>query len=532
MSRITRTVTAASVAAALLLTLSAGRAASQQHAHPSGAESQRLGTVRFPTSCRAGVAPRFDRAVALLHSFEFGASTRAFTEVLAADSSCAMAHWGLALSRWGNPMAAGSRSAALLESGRAHADAGLRLAANATERERGYLSAVAQLFADHERLDQQTRIVAYERAMAELAAREPADTEAAIFHAIALTASALPTDKTYAKQRAAGGILERIWAAQPDHPGLAHYIIHTYDYPPLAAKARLAADRYARIAPAAAHALHMPSHTFTRVGRWSESVATNRRSIASALRDSSIAEVLHASDYVVYAHLQLRQLAEAKAVVDRLPALAARFDVNAVTGAAPGAAGVFAIAAIPARYALERRDWAQAATLVPSASAFPWTEAMVHFARALGASHTGDVAAARTAIDSLAAIQQRLEAKGERYWAEQVAVQRLGAQAWLDHAEQRDEAALAAMQQAAEREDATEKSAVTPGPLAPARELLGDLLMELRRPADALTAYRAALRTEPNRYLSLEGARRAAMAAGDRAAGARYAAQLRALTGG
>ncbi|HEU4565156.1 MAG TPA: hypothetical protein VFS05_10925 [Gemmatimonadaceae bacterium] len=514
---------------AILLLAAVGGAASQEHAHAPGAPGA-LGTVHFATSCAPAVAPQFDRAVALLHSFEFGASARAFTDVLAADSTCAMAHWGLALGRWSNPMAAGIRTPAQLRAGRAEADAAMRLAARATARERGYISAVARLYAGYDRMDQPARVAAYERAMAELVASEPADTEAKIFHAIALVASAPPTDKTYRNQLVAGRILEELWAAQPDHPGLAHYIIHAYDYPPLAHRARAAAQRYARIAPAAAHALHMPSHTFTRLGLWEESVAANLQSIEAARRDGSIAEVLHASDYVVYAYLQMRRTAEARAVLDGLPALAARFDVNAVTGAAPGSAGVFALAAIPARYALERREWAQAAALAPAPSAFEWTEAMTYFARALGASHTGDLASARASVDSLSAIERRLRASGESYWAEQVAIQRLGARAWLDRAEGRTEAALAEMRRAAERESATEKSAVTPGPLAPARELLGDLLMELGRPADALVEYRATLVAEPNRYRALDGARRAAAASGDRAAAAAYAAQLRRLT--
>lgn len=518
-------------AAVLLSVAAAGRAASQEHVHPQGASPEKLGTVHFQTSCSATVAPQFDRAVALLHSFEFGASIRGFTEVLAADPTCAMAHWGIALSRWSNPMAAGNRAPAQLQPGRAAADVAMRLSAKATERERGYINAVAQLYADYERVDQRTRVVAYEHAMADLVASQPADTEAKIFYAIALIASAPPTDKTYANQLKAGGILEPIWATQPNHPGLAHYIIHAYDYPPLADRARAAAGRYSQIAPSAAHALHMPSHTFTRVGLWEESVEANLRSIEAALRDTSIAEALHASDYAEYAYLQMRRNSAAKSVLDGLAALAARFDVNAITGAAPGSAGVFALAAIPARYALERRDWAQAAKLVPNTSAFPWTEAMVYFARALGASHTGDLATARASIDSLSAIQQRLQAKGESYWAEQVAIQKLGAQAWLDHAEHREDPALARMRQAAEREDATEKSAVTPGPLAPARELLGDMLMELRRPGDALVEYRATLLKEPNRYHTLDGARRAASASGDRVAEANYVAQLRKITG-
>lgn len=516
--------------AIILLVAVAGRAMSQEHAHPRGASTETLGTVHFETSCNPTAVPLFDRAVALLHSFEFGESIRAFTKVLAADSTCAMAQWGLALSRWSNPMAAGLRSPAQLQPGRAAAEAAMRLDEHATERERDYIGAVSQLYADYERVDQRTRVGAYERAMAALVAKQPADTEAKVFYALALAASAPPTDKTYANQLKAGAILEAIWEKQPNHPGLAHYIIHSYDVPALADRAKAAAERYSQIAPSAAHAQHMPSHTFTRVGMWKESVEANLRSIDVAMRDSSIGETLHASDYAEYAYLQMRRDSAAKAVLDRLPALVARFDVNAITGAAPGSAGVFAIAAIPARYALERRDWAQAAKLVPKASDFPWTEAMVYFARALGASHSGDPESARASIDSLSAIQQRLKAKGEGYWAEQVAIQQLGAQAWLDHAAHGGDSALAHMTEAARREDATEKNAVTPGPLAPARELLGDLLIELHRPADALVEYRAALLKEPNRYHALDGARRAALGAGDRAAAAGYAAQLKKIT--
>ncbi|HEX6966423.1 MAG TPA: hypothetical protein VF166_11525 [Gemmatimonadaceae bacterium] len=478
------------------------------------------------------MAPAFDRGVALLHSFEFGASARAFRSVLASDSTCAMAYWGLALGHWGNPMATGNRSAEQLAAGRRAADAAARFGARATERERGYVTAVAQLYADYERVSQAARVAAYERAMAVLVARQPADTEAKIFHAIALVASAPPTDTSYARQRRAGATLEALWKVLPNHPGLAHYIIHAYDYPALAPKAEAAARQYARIAPASAHALHMPSHTFTRVGEWNASVMTNRRSIAAALRSGSIAEALHALDYVEYALLQMRRLGEARAVLDSLPSLDARFDPSAVTGAAPGSAGLFALAAIPARDALERRDWMAATRLMPRATSFRWTEAMTYFARALGASHTGDVPAARTSIDSLTAIERRLREDGEEYWAEQVSIQRLGARAWLERATGRDSAALITMREAATREDATDKSAVTPGPLAPARELLGDMLLELGRPMEALAEYRATLRREPNRYHTLDGARRAAAAAGERAAEADYERQLRALTSG
>ncbi len=469
--------------------------------------TEQLGSVHFSTSCRATVAPQFDRAVALLHSFEFGESIRAFNAVFAADSNCAMAQWGIALSRWGNPMAAGLRSAEQLKPGRQAVDVAMRVAPRATDRERDYVRAVSQLYDDVEHKNQAARVTAYEQAMRDLVARQPADTEAKIFYAIALVAAASPTDKTYASQLKAGEILEPLWAKQPNHPGLAHYIIHTYDYPALAGRARAAAERYASIAPSAAHALHMPSHTFTRVGMWEESIRANERSKASALETGAIAEALHASDYAMYANLQLGREAEAKAILDGLPSLAARFDPRAVTGAAPGSAGVFALAAIPARWTLERSAWKEAAALTPKPSDYPYCEAMTYFARALGAAHTNDLPRARSAVDSLGAIAKRLAESGDTYWAEQVAIQELGAQAWLDFAEHREADALAHMREAATREDATEKSAVTPGPLAPARELLGDLLMAAGRRDDARAEYRAVLQKEPNRRHSMLRAR-------------------------
>jgi hypothetical protein len=491
------------VALAIFVSFAARTLTAQEHEHHGKAETERLGTVHFQTSCIPTVAPQFNRAVALLHSFEFGASIAAFNEVLAADSTCAMAQWGIALSRWSNPMAPGIRPPAQLQVGRQAVDAARRLASRATDRERGYINAVAELYDDFEHKDQSSRVLAYSRAMNELSIREPADTEALIFYAISLTASAPPTDKTYANQLKAGKILESLWAKQPDHPGLAHYIIHTYDSPALANKARAAAERYSLIAPSAAHALHMPSHTFTRVGMWEQSIDANTRSMKVALENGSISETLHAADYAMYAYLQLGKNSEAKAILDGLPALTARFNSTAITGAAPGSAGVFALAAIPARWALERRAWAEAAALEPKASAFPYTEAMTYFARSLGASHMGDTAKAKAGVDSLAAISERLSAGGESYWAEQVAIQHLIAQAWLDFADHRTDEALQTMREAVTREDATEKSAVTPGPLAPARELLGDMLMDLHRTSDARAEYRATLLKEPNRRHSL-----------------------------
>jgi len=478
--------------------------AAQQHAHP---DAERLGVVHFPTSCAPAVAPQFDRAMALLHSFEFGAAIRGFESVLASDSTCAMAWWGIALSRWTNPMSPSLRSAAVIERGLEAAQSAALLAPRASGRERGYIAAVGELYRDAARRNQRERVLAYERAMAGLAERHPSDTEAAIFHAIAIVQAASPTDKTYAENLRAGAILERLFAAHPDHPGLAHYIIHSYDVPALAGRAADAARRYADIAPSAAHALHMPSHTFTRVGLWEESVATNMRSYDAALKTSCLAEAMHALDYAVYANLQLRRDSAARAILEKVPAIAARLDPNAVCGAAPGSAGFFAAAAIPARYALERHAWAEAAALEPRSSAFPFTDAVTWFARALGAARLGDTASTRIARDSLGAMRARLTAAGEGYWAEQVAIQHIGAEAWLLFASNRRTEALVRMREAADREDHTEKPAVSPGPLAPARELLADMLAAMGRSAEARAEYEAALRREPGRYWSGVGAR-------------------------
>ena len=495
-------------------------AAAQNHVHEAG----QLGTVQFETSCTKAASPFFNRGVAWLHSFEFGAAIASFEQALAADPQCAMAHWGIALSRWTNPMSVAQRSEALLKRG-ADAIASARNISGdrATQREKDYIAAATELYKDFATVSQASRVAAYERAMSVLAAKYPQDTEAAIFHAISLVAAASPSDKTYANQKRAGAILESLWVKQPEHPGLAHYIIHTYDYPALANEASTAARRYATIAPAAAHALHMPSHIFTRTGQWHESIATNSKSRTIAERTGAIAEALHALDYSVYAYMQLQRYPEAKRIIDALPALASKFDVNAITGAATGSAGVFALAAIPTRYALERGAWAEAASLQPQRSDFRWADATIFFARALGSARSGKTADARAAVDSLAAISASLAAAREAYWSEQVAIQHLASQAWLDLAEGRADSALSHMKQAALREDATEKSAVTPGPLAPARELLGDMLLELRRPAEALMEYRRTLAKEPNRFRSLTGGIRAAEASGD----SRAASELR-----
>jgi tetratricopeptide (TPR) repeat protein len=374
---------------------------------------------------------------------------------------------------------------------------------------------------------QGARLAAYRDAMADLVAAEPADTEAAIFHALAMVASADPTDKSYAGQRAAGSTLERLFARMPDHPGLAHYIIHSYDVPPLADKALRAADRYSRIAPAISHALHMPSHTYTRVGLWERSIFANVSAADAARREGATAEELHATDYRMYAHLQLAQDSAATRILGSLATTASRLNLSAIgTGGAP-AAGYYALAAIPARYALEREAWVEAAKLTVTPSPVPFADAVTWFARALGAARTGDVAVADSAITKLQALRDLLARSGEVYWTDQVEIQRRVASAWRASAAGQEAEGLAEMRHAADREDATEKNAITPGPLAPARELLGEMLLAAHQPARALVAFETALRHEPNRFRTIALAARAATAAGNRTvARAHYAALL------
>jgi hypothetical protein len=503
----------------------AAAAAAQDHQHAApGAE--KLGTVHFATSCSAAAQPSFDRAVALLHSFEFGRAIAGFDATLKTDPDCGISYWGIALSRWSNPFAAGAKPAAALQQGRAAIERA-KAAPPKTAREAAYVDAASKLYADFEHTPQSARVLAYRDAMAALAARYPDDTEAAIFYALSLAFAADPADKTYANQNKAGEILQKLFEKQPDHPGLAHYIIHTYDVPPLADHALEAARRYAAIAPAAPHALHMPSHTFTRVGYWQESIDTNIAAAEAAKRESSTGEELHASDYQTYAYLQTGQDRAALRVRDSVPEIFGRFKTTTqVAGAAPPLASYFAAAAIPARYALERGDWKAAVALEPQETAFPHTEAMTYFARALGAARLGDAATIRTSIAALEKCRDRLAQAKESYWADQVDIQRRGAAAWLALVEGRKQDALNEMRAAAEREDATEKNAVTPGPLAPARELLGEMLLQMNQPAQALKEFEAVQKKEPNRFRAIAGAAKAAAASGDRAAARKYYEQL------
>jgi hypothetical protein len=508
----------------LVLRFAASPAGQQaaQHDHPAPAGG--LGAVHFETSCAPATRQEFDRGIALLHSFWFSAAIESFNTVLKGDPRCVMAHWGIAMSWWGNPFA-GVRSPQALNAGLAAIDAA-RASGGGTAREKAYVDAVDALFRDASRVDQRTRTVAYEHAMAALAGRYADDVEARIFYALALDQTALPTDKTYANQLKAAAILEAEFARQPEHPGLAHYIIHSYDAPALAARGLDAARRYAKIAPDAAHALHMPSHTFTRVGSWQESIDTNLASAAAARKDGAAAEELHALDYLMYAYLQTAQDAAARRTLDAIAPIAAQIATSGAGNAAPPAAGYYAVAAIPARYALERDAWAEAASLRPLETPFAWANAVTHFARALGAARSGNAAAARRDVDRLAALRDELNRTGDLYWTEQTGIQQRIAAAWVTLAEGRPADALVLMREAADAEDATDKSAVTPGPIKPARELLGDMLLQLNQPAEALAAFEATLRKEPNRFRAMYGAARAAAAAGERQKASGYYAGL------
>ena len=513
----------AGVFAGFLVMLLAASGVAQEHVHGDG---ETLGAVHFATSCNEGAQKEFDRAVALLHSFQFSRAIQGFNATLNSDATCGIASWGIALSQWSNPFAAGMKDASQLQAGRASAERGRTVGAK-TERERAYIAAVAKLYGSFESTPQRARLIAYRDAMGEVAAKYPEDHEAQIFYALALSASEDPADKTYAGRLKAGAILEKLFEQEPDHPGLAHYIIHTYDVPPLAGRALAAARRYSEIAPDAPHALHMPSHTFTRTGYWQDSIDSNVKAVAAAKREKQTAEELHASDYEIYAYLQTGQDEGARRVVDSLPEIESRFDPNVVIGGAGSpATGYFALAAIPARYALERQEWKQASQLTPRDTPFPYTEAMSWFARGLGAARLGQTPKAYESVASLKQIRERLLKAGESYWAQQVEIQQVEVGAWAAWADGKRQEALQQMKSAADLEDSTDKSAVTPGPLAPARELLGEMLLEMNDPIQALAEFEATLKKEPGRFRSLHGAARAAKLNGNHDLSQKYFREL------
>jgi len=487
---------------------------------PSLGQEDKLGKVTFPTSCDPKVQVQFDQAVAMLHSFWYSAGEKMFRDVLARDPSCAIATWGIASLLMSNPLAGTGSSPKGAAQAQAAIEQGRRIGAK-TQRERDYIEAVAAYYEDwanrYEHDRQRSRAKAYEA----LAARYPSDDEAQIFYALYLSATQSQADQTYATYLKSAAILEKQFTKYPDHPGVAHYLIHSYDAPPIAEKGLSAARRYASIAPAAPHALHMPSHIFTRVGAWEDSAATNRRSADVAKQGNDKDEQMHALDYMAYAYLQLARDNDVRLVME---------EAAQVSGFIRPA-GPYAFAAIPARYAIERGDWSAAMKLQPIANNFHYTEALTRFARALGAARSGDPASAEKEVEHLARLRDALKAAKNEYWASEVEVSRLAASAWTALALEKKDEALRLMRSAADIEDKNEKHIVTPGRILPARELLGYMLLELKRPAEALKEFEASQIREPNRFHGFAGAARAAAEGGNSAKAKQYYTRLVELVG-
>ncbi|MCW8087827.1 hypothetical protein [Sabulicella glaciei] len=506
-----RALLAAGLAAAPL----AVYAQSHDHGHAGGGAAV-LGRVHFPVQCSPEAQAAFDEGMKLQHSFWYQAAGQAFQQVRQHDPGCTMAYWGEALSLLTNPYSPPSPEN--LRRGRTLLDEARRAGAR-NEREAAYVDALSQVFAGDDLTQHRARLGDFRDAMGRLHARFPDDAEAAIQYALLLGVAASPADKTYADQLRGATILEAEWERQPEHPGIVHYLIHLYDYPPLAARGVRAAERYATLAADAAHALHMPSHIFTRIGRWEGSIESNQRSAERAVATGDVDGEFHALDYMVYAYLQTGQDEAAR----RALASAGR----ARSAQPPRNTHAFAAAAMPARLALERGAWPEAAALpAPTqAGAYPYTNALTHFARAIGLARSSRPAEAAADIDALRHIAEALRAR-DAYWAEQVDIQRQSAEGIALLAAGRNEDGLAALRIAAERESRTDKHVVTPGPLAPARELLAEALLETGHPADALREFEAVQQTEPRRFRAVAGAARAAEQAGDPATARRHYAAL------
>jgi len=488
---------------------------------PGSKAPQKLGEVSFPTTCQAQSQPRFERAVALLHSFWFAEAEKAFRDVLAHDPGCAIATWGIASLRIGNTFA-GNATPGDAKAAQEAIDRGRAIGAK-SERERGYIEAVAAYWNGFSERPHGARMKSLAEAFEALAARLPEDDEAQVFYAIYLTATQSPTDKTFATTLKAAAILEPQLVRHPEHPGVAHYLIHAYDYPPIAEKGLAAARRYSQIAPSAPHALHMPSHIFTRVGAWQDSAETNRRSADTARAERSPGDQLHALDYYVYANLQLGRDKQAGAAIE---------EANTVAGLNPAGLAIwYALAAMPARYAIERGHWKEAAQLEPRESRFAYTAAMTLYAKALGAARSGDAAAAEKSAQELGEIAKDLRATRNEYWANEVRVQYVSAQAWAAFAAGKRAEALDLMRASTELEDQSEKSAVSPGRLIPARELLGDMLLESGRPVEALAEYERSQVRDPNRLRALYGAGLAAAQVGDKDKAKLYFGRIASLAG-
>ena len=491
-----------------------------------GSAYKEVGNVHFAVSCNAAAQEQFDHAVALLHSFFWPETIKAFSAVLATDPNCTMGYWGIAISQRPNPLIGAPDLAAQKRGWDAVEKA--RTVPAKTARETDYVGAMETLYKDYDKVDYHARVVAYTAAMEQIHQRYPDDSEGAIFYALALNESEDLFDKTLTNQRKAAAILEKAFAEQPLHPGAAHYLIHSYDYPALAADGLPAARKYAVLAPASPHARHMPSHIFSMVGEWQDLIKADTNSLVAAeayaeknFGGATTAGIMHSMDFLTYAYLQTGQDQKAKAVLAKRDAVAKwanRFG--------PGDMGY---AAIPVRYALERGQWREAAVLQPVESQYPQAVALGHFARALGSARSGQPDAAIVDIAKLGDISKKLADVGNKYWAEQVIIERDGAGAWVARAEGRTEDAVSAMRAAADLEDASEKNISMENRLFPMRELLGDMLLEMAQPAAALAAYEKALTRTPARVRSYYGAAQAAEKAGDTAKAKSYYQKLVAM---
>lgn len=475
-------------------------AAAGEHDHPV---PEKLGIVKFPNSCSANVQQEFERAVALLHSFAYSAAEKAFRDLIAKEPDCAMAHWGVAMTYFHQlwePYVAPQDVA------RGQAEIDQARAIGGSERERGFIDALSLIYAKANSVLYRERAHAYTLAMGELAGRNPNDVECQVFYALALIATASPTDRTHANEKKAAALLEPLFQKHPQHPGIPHYLIHACDNSEMARRAVGAAQEYSKIAPSAPHALHMPSHIYTRLGMWEPSIASNIAARKAAHVQGDIGEELHAMDYLTYAYLQLGRDAEAARVLK---------DLRGMSGLHAGEFKMgYAASAMEVRYAVERRQWADAARLKQIAGTQPHVFAITIWARTVGLARSGDPAAARREVEQLKTAYAKVRDAGEDYWATQVHVQLNEALAWIAHAEGKRDEALKLMRNAADEEDAVEKRPVTPGAIVPAREQLGDLLLESNRPEEALAEFDRTLTIAPQRRGALMGRAHASETAG------------------
>jgi len=500
-----------------------------QEGHHHELTEQEVGSVHFATTCSVGMSDEarrefdasFNKAVALLHSFQYEGTREAFEAIAKRNPNCAMAEWGIAMSHYHGLWKSGDVAA-----GRAAIQKAREIAStNATNsaREKAYIDALGEVYAEN-KTDYVARGTAFEKKMGEVAAAYPSDTEAQIFYAIALKISASPLDKAFSNEKKCGEILEPIFKQQPHHPGVAHYIIHCYDNPVLAEQGLSAARMYAKIAPVSAHANHMPSHIFTRVGSWEESIASNIRSAEIAKADEAKSkngeardQRLHAMDYLEYAYLQTGQVKQAKAVLDEFASL------QSMTGLT--LTGNYAMGAIPARYAIELRQWKDASELKPLTDGVPWSRALVWEAVGEGSARAGNLERAKEAESKLAELRDKA-AQSNSYWSKQIEVQRREVNAWIAAQSGKKEEALEKMRSAAELEESMDKDAVTPGAVTPAREMLAYLLEEQKRDKEALAEYEAVLKVAPKRFNALYGAAVTANRSGIDAAALRYFREL------